>query len=205
MVRSVDHVRREETLTFIDGVVPWQPPVPDWALTDTALASLMRLVRELHDLTAGTDIAEPGEVVCHHDLAPGNTVYRPSPSKLAPVAFLDWDLAGPGRRVEDVAHVCWQWLDLGPTVRDVEQAARRIGVIAEAYGGLQPSELVTTALWWQDRCWRGIEAAASSGDTAMRRLVQECAPHQIRQAHAWTEAHQHRLTRAAGMQGCKDG
>ena len=113
-VRSVDHLRREETLTFIDGVVPWRPPVPDWALTDTALASLMHLVRDLHDLTAGTDLVKPGDAVSHPDLAPGNTVYRSSPSRPALVAFVDWDLAGPGHRVEDVAYVCWQWLGLGP-------------------------------------------------------------------------------------------
>ena len=76
--------------------------------------------------------------------------------------------------------MCWQWLGLGPAVRDVEQAARRIGVIADAYGDLQRSELVATALWWQDRCWRGIEAAATGGDPGMLRLVREGVPRQIR-------------------------
>ena len=113
-----------ETLTFLEGVVPWKPPVPDWALSDAALTALARLVRQLHDLTAGSDLAGSAEVVCHGDLAPGNTVYRSTAAGLAPVAFLDWDLAGPGRRIEDVAHVCWQWLDLGPGVLDVQEAAR---------------------------------------------------------------------------------
>ena len=182
-----------ETLSFLEGVVPWRPPVPDWALTDAALTALARLLRQLHDLTAGSDLAGSAEVVCHHDLAPGNTVYHSTPAGLVPVAFLDWDQAGPGRRIEDVAHACWQWLDLGPGVPDVREAVRRIGVIANAYGLVERGELIPTILWWQDRCWRGIETEAAAGDPAMRRLVSDRVPENIRQSYAWTAAHQHQL------------
>ena len=109
------------------------------------------------------------------------------------MAFLDWDLAGPGRRTEDVAHVCWQWLDLGPGVPDVQEAARRIGLIADAYGLVERGDLIPAILWWQDRCWRGIETAAVDGDPAMQRLVSDKVPDQIRQSYAWTVAHQHEL------------
>jgi hypothetical protein len=49
-----------QRLTFLEGAVPWQPPVPDWALSDAALTALARLVRQLHDLTAGSDLTRPG-------------------------------------------------------------------------------------------------------------------------------------------------
>ena len=186
-----------ETLTFLEGVVPWQPPVPDWACSDAALTALARLVRQLHDLTADSDLAGSAEVVCHGDLAPGNTVYRSTAAGLAPVAFLDWDLAGPGRRIEDVAHVCWQWLDLGPGVPDVAEAARRIALIADAYGLIERGDLIPAILWWQDRCWRGIETAAVDGDPAMQRLVSDKVPDQIRQSYAWTVAHQDELARTS--------
>jgi len=42
----------------------------------------------------------------------------------APVAFIDWDLAVPGRRIHDVAHVCWQYLGLGP---GADTGGRRAG------------------------------------------------------------------------------
>jgi aminoglycoside phosphotransferase (APT) family kinase protein len=67
------------------------------------------LVRQFHDLTAGTLLADGQEVVCHNDLSPKNTVYRDLGRGLRPVAFLDWDLAAPGRRLHDVAHLCWQY------------------------------------------------------------------------------------------------
>jgi hypothetical protein len=116
-------------------------------------------VRELHDLTAGTELAEGGEVVCHNDLSPRNTVYR----DLLPVASLDWDIAAPGRRVHDVAHVCWQFVGLGPGA-DPHRAGRQVRLVAEAYGLGERGELVDTVLWWQERCWRGIAAKAAAGD-----------------------------------------
>ncbi len=33
---------------------------------------------------------------------------------LRPFAFIDWDIAAPGSRIHDVAHVCWQYVVLGP-------------------------------------------------------------------------------------------
>ena len=71
-------------------------------------------MREFHDLTAGTPLAAGAEVVCHNDLSPKNTVHRDGGTGLAPVAFIDWDLAAPGERIHDIAHVCWQYLALGP-------------------------------------------------------------------------------------------
>ena len=33
--------------------------------------------------------------------------------------FLAWDIAAPGARIHDVAHMRWQYLDLGPEVSDL--------------------------------------------------------------------------------------
>jgi aminoglycoside phosphotransferase (APT) family kinase protein len=144
-----------------------------------------RLVRQFHDLTAGTDLAAGGEVVCHNDLSPKNTVYRES----LPVAFVDWDIAAPGERIHDVAHVCWQYLGLGPAVPDAAEAARLVRVIADAYGLADRTALVDTILWWQDRCWRGIDAAAEAGDPAMVRLRDRGTVEAVRAAYDWTGGH----------------
>jgi hypothetical protein len=148
--------RGREILSYMDGHVAWQPH----AHSEASLAALARLLRQFHDLTAGTDLAGDQEVVCHNDLSPKNTVYD---TEMTPIAFIDWDIAAPGRRVHDVAHVCWQYLALGPGVTDLPRTARDIRVIADAYGPFVRSTLIDTILWWQDRCWRGIEAEASVG------------------------------------------
>ncbi|KOG86437.1 trifolitoxin immunity protein, partial [Streptomyces varsoviensis] len=147
-----------ETLGHLDGHVAWEPAPrqPAAVHADESLVRVARLVREFHDLTAGTALAGDRAVVCHNDLAPKNTVYRAVGGVLRPVAFLDWDLAAPGERSHDVAHVCWQYLDLGPRTPDVAEAARRMRLIADAYGldGRARGELVATVRWWQDRSLR---------------------------------------------------
>jgi Phosphotransferase enzyme family len=185
-----------EILSFIDGHVPWQPAQQLNARTDTSLAAAARLLRRCHDLTAGTALAGESEVVCHNDLSPRNTVYRDYGWGLLPVAFIDWDLAAPGGRIHDVAHMCWQYPGLGPGVTKVAEAARQMRLICDAYGLADRGPLIDTVLWWQDRCWRGIEAGAASGDAAMTRLVTAGAPGWVRREHAWVAANRGALAAA---------
>ncbi len=186
--------RGRVVLSFVDGDVPWGAGAPP--IGDAALAAVARLVREFHELTAGSGLAAGQEVVCHHDLSPGNTVFRGG----SPVAFIDWDLAGPGSRVQDVAHVCWQFAPLGPGVA-VGEAVRRVRVVTDAYGWTDLSGLVETVLWWQDRCWRGIESAADAGVPAMVRLRDAGAVEAVRAAYGWTARHAARLGGGAVQPG----
>ncbi|MEU3519790.1 phosphotransferase [Streptomyces sp. NPDC006654] len=161
-----------------------------------SLVTVARLVREFHDLTAGTPLAGDQEVVCHNDLSPKNTVYGLSSGELRPTAFIDWDLAAPGARIHDIAHVCWQYLDLGPSVTDVGEAARRMRLIVDSYELLDRHRLVSTILWWQDRCRRGIERQADAGDVAMARLRDAGAVRHVRTAHQWVSDHRAALERS---------
>jgi len=197
---GVDEQGRE-ILTFVDGYVPWQErdapsaPSASGASGVAAEASLVRvaeLVREFHDLTAGTPLAGEAEVVCHNDLTPNNTVYSCGGVGLRPVAFIDWDLAAPGRRIHDVAHVCWQYLGLGPGAA-AGPAARGIRLICDAYRLDGRDGIVDVIMWWQDRCWRGIQAGADAGDPAMVRLRDDGAVREVRAAFEWVAAHRSEL------------
>jgi hypothetical protein len=181
--------RGREVLTFIEGHVAWEKAQPAEVRSEESLAAVARLVRQFHDLTAGSELAGDQEVVCHNDLSPKNTVYRDLGPGLRPVAFIDWDIAAPGARVHDVAHVCWQYVGLGPDVADVAEAARLVRLIADAYGLPDRRRLVETVLWWQDRCWRGIEAAARAGEPAMVRLCELGAVGEVQAAYRWTAQH----------------
>lgn len=173
-----------ETLSYLSGHVPWQDPAS--MRSDANLVRIAELTREFHDLTAGTALAEGAETVCHNDLSPNNTVFRDG----RPIAFIDWDIAAPGRRIHDVAHVAWQFLGLGPTVSEPADAARRLRLVCDAYGLADRADLIDAVLWWwQDRCWRGIEAEAAAGDPAKRRLLDRGIPAVIRTEHAWVFEH----------------
>ncbi|MFI1735261.1 phosphotransferase [Streptomyces acidicola] len=182
-----------ETLSYLDGHVAWQPVQPPDVVSDESLAMVAQLVREFHDLTAGSSLAGDEQVVCHNDLSPKNTVYRDLGHGLRPVAFLDWDLAAPGQHIHDVAHMCWQYLDLGPSIHDPAAAVRGLRLLCDAYGLVDRGDLVKTIMWWQDRCWRGIEAAATTGDPACVALRSAGVVDEVRAAWSWVADNQHVL------------
>lgn len=185
---GVDDLGRE-ILSFLDGHVAWQASQPADVGSDDSLVIAGRLVREFHDLTAGTELAGSAEVVCHNDLSPKNTVYRYLGAGLRPAAFIDWDIAAPGLRIHDVAHMCWQYPGLGPDAGDPALAARRVRLICDAYGLNDRSAVVGTIACWQEHCWRGIQAGAAAGDPAMTRLDAAGATAAVREQQHWTARH----------------
>lgn len=134
-----------EQLTYLDGDVP-VPPYPSWAQSDSALRSLVALVRRYHDAAArvgiggewNTELADPrgGSIICHNDICLENVVFRDGDA----VALLDWEFAARGRPVYDLA----QMARMCVPVDDDESAARlgwlrsdrprRARIVCDAYG-----------------------------------------------------------------------
>lgn len=116
-----------EVLTYLDGDVAddprWQPGrghrLPPHARSEASLTAVARLLRDLHEASAGFGPADAGyrfhphrpaagEIVSHGDLGPWNTVYRDG----LPVAFIDWDSAGPVEPVVELAAAAWAFVPL---------------------------------------------------------------------------------------------
>ncbi|AZQ39575.1 trifolitoxin immunity protein [Streptomyces cyaneochromogenes] len=194
--------RGREVFGYVEGRAAVTARERAAACADAGLVRVAQLVREFHDLTHGTPSAADRDVVCHNDLAPKNTVYTVDGAQWRPTAFIDWDLAAPGDRVHDLAHVCWQYLDLGPGVSDVPEAARRIALVCDAYGpfgsGGGSAGIVDVILWWQDRCRRGIEAGAARGEPAMVGLRERGVVGEVRSAYAWVADHRRELEALLG-------
>jgi aminoglycoside phosphotransferase (APT) family kinase protein len=145
-----------EELTYIDGEVAadpdWQPGrgnrLPSQARTDRALGEAGRLLRALHEAAAGFEPALtsyrfhpypplPGEVISHGDLGPWNTVYRDG----VPVAFIDWDGAGPVEPLADLADAAWAFVPLAPPDQlaqagfdPLPDLPERLRLFVDAYG-----------------------------------------------------------------------
>jgi hypothetical protein len=159
-----------EVVGFVAGDVP-SYPMPPWVWGDAALESAARLLRQVHDATAGIDIDgpwrspvhEPAEVVCHNDFAPYNLVFEAG----FVVGAIDWDFASPGPRVWDLAYLAYRIVpfttdDVGDGFSAGERR-ERLGRLLAAYGtDADPSEIMRTM------SQRLLELATFSDDAAER-------------------------------------
>jgi hypothetical protein len=140
---GVDAAGRDVT-SYLPGTVP-QYPLPPWVWTDDVLVEAARVLRRVHDATAGFDRSgavwrlpahEPAEVVCHNDAAPYNLVLRDGHV----TGLIDWDTAAPGPRAWDLAYLAYRLVPLGPAAADpgpvpLPERARRLRLLCQAYGG----------------------------------------------------------------------
>ena len=107
-----------ELLTYIEGQAAL-PPLRADMLTDSALVSVAVLLRHYHRAAASFDPSGyrwPRPIprrfrtglVSHNDVHPANIVFRDGQA----IALIDFDLAGPGSAVWDVAAAARSWAPL---------------------------------------------------------------------------------------------
>jgi hypothetical protein len=167
-----------ERLVFIAGDVP-VPPYPDWSQSDTALASIARLLRGLHNAARGFDprgltradsLADPagGTLVCHNDVCPENVVFRDGIA----VALLDFEFAAPGRPVYDLAHLARLCVPIDDEFDQARLGWRladrpaRLRLVADVYGLDRDgrAELLTAMDDAIDRVEAAVRCSVDAGD-----------------------------------------
>jgi hypothetical protein len=212
-----DHGR--EILSFLEGVVPTgaDPAI----VTDDALSSVGRLIRELHTAVDGFALPEGVSwhhrslagtqpyLVNHHDLAPRNTVFRDGRA----VAFIDWDMATPEAPMHDVVHAAWQFVPLGTDETCRRQGwtepparGRRLRLLLDGYGlpaAERPGFALKVAARMESSA-SGIEWLAASGQAMFVKLAERGVPTEIRQDRDWVVANAGGLDAAIDMQADRD-
>jgi hypothetical protein len=182
-----------EVLSFVPGSVVW----PDhFALvqSDSALAEVAATIRRYHDAAAGFrsdrftwsdrggDPRGPHEILCHGDLAPWNLVRRDTEGW----AFIDWDLAAPGRLAWDLS---WALLTFTPLMPDSALTERetlhRIAGFGAGYGKPLPSDVLAVAV---ERCSDEAERIERQGAAGVEPFA-----HLLAEGHAkvWRSAAVH--------------
>lgn len=170
--------RGREVLSFIPGHAAIAP-YPDWALTDTALISVARLLRRYHDAVSTFD---PGghrwphpiphrfrhRLVSHNDPNLDNIIFQDGQA----VALIDFDLAGPGSAAWDLACCARLWAPLRAD-RDTPSEARgrsltRLALFADAYGASRDdrAEMVEAIVHTHDWCYDIVRGAVAAGHEA---------------------------------------
>jgi Phosphotransferase enzyme family len=146
---GIDDVGRE-ILSYVEGE-PGLSPVPP---EDEVVVQLARLVRRMHDAQVGFSHPGPwfgdrvGPVVCFGDFFPPNVIFREG----VPVALIDWDLATPGERADDLAALASWWAPLRPDAEAArygfppDRRGQRLRAICDAYGLAERADIVARAL-----------------------------------------------------------
>jgi aminoglycoside phosphotransferase (APT) family kinase protein len=201
-----------EVLSYVPGEVPCIPLPPETA-GEEVLVALARLIRALHEASAGwtpppdavwggtpantgRTTEDATELVSHRDYYPGNVVFRYYPGNVVfrdglPAALIDFDLAKPTTRLYDVANALWYWApfrdptDRAPAFADLD-VPHRVAVFAEAYGlsAQQRSALAPFAIQIARRYLEESRVSAEL-DPVFRRLWEDGAKYALPRAEQW--------------------
>ncbi len=179
-----DHGR--EILRFMPGEAHAGTvvPVPEHVMAEGRLIEAGQLLRRFHDVVAGFRpppearwrLVAPTahEIICHNDWSPWNCLLRDGHLEV----MLDWDMAGPGTRVWDVANAAYCWAPLFASVKEwsVGERAVRLKLFLDAYGLDDRSAVLSTMRARLIHVGRFIESEARLGDAGMQRLVNSNVP-----------------------------
>lgn len=181
--------RDREILDYLPGEV-YGPEVPDHVLVDA-----MRWLRRYHQVVASyrpeghlvwrTSQGElgPDEIICMHDFGYYNWIGTDTGFS----GVIDWDMAGPGVPLDDIAFTAWNTAPLAMP-GDPAYQARRVTLMAEAYdGGITPLQILEGAPLRALRSARVIRAGQEAGDPGMLNLAKVGEP-------------QNSITRSADLQ-----
>jgi hypothetical protein len=197
-----------EMLTYIEGQAA-VPPLADDMLTDAALVSVADLLRGYHRAAASFDpagYAWPRPIparfrtglVSHNDVHPANLVFREGRA----VALIDFDWAGPGSAIWDLASAARYW---APLADDKDIADSRKGRVLERFriflhaSGLPATERCRVAeaiVPNHDWTYAIVTEAAAAGHRGFAdhwRTVAE----EVTRARRWCVQHQSDLLAAA--------
>ncbi len=166
------------------SVVPGEPVAG--LAGDGQLVQVARLLRAFHDATA--DFVPPADSrwrvagrapvpdgIVHRDVAPWNLLERDG----AIAGLVDWDLAGPGRLIEDFAYMAWHFAplhdeptgDSAPPPPPTDRP-RRLRLLSDSYGlpSADRRVLVAEVAAMQVRQAAQVADDALMGDPASARL-----------------------------------
>ncbi|MBY0009979.1 aminoglycoside phosphotransferase family protein [Paenibacillus typhae] len=186
-----------EILTYISGEVPGNdyPDLEPYMWSDETLVGLAHLLCRFHDATEGSPLMTQGkwqlsysddhdyDVICHNDAALYNVVFQEG----TPVALIDFDMAGPGPRMWDIAYSLYTSVPLASFTPDYStgktvgyqtylhalERSRRIQLFFEAYGIPVPNDLRGWIIKRLTTLCDTLRNGAAEGNPAFQKMVDE--------------------------------
>lgn len=185
-----------EMLSFIEGEVPGNeyPEIKAYMWSEASLMELAKMLRQYHDATQGFTSTvgsenpfsdpEQNEVICHNDAALYNIVFQNG----LPAALIDFDMAGPGPRMWDIAYTLYTsvpltgfapsyTMDKAVVSYDSKLHAlerrRRVHLFFDSYGVEIPSDLKSWTMKRLETLCATLTDRAAAGEPAFVKMVEE--------------------------------
>lgn len=179
-----------EILTFIEGEAG-HDPLRDYMWSDEALKEIAKMLRLYHDAVSDFSLTDDWtpldntpdnfEVICHNDFARYNIIFN----EKSPVGIIDFDVAGPGPRIWDIAYTLYTCIPLnrfylseeGKEIHYAKEHAprirERVHLFFESYGVSKDEDYLEMVLRRLEGLCMTIKRKAGEGDIAFQKMIKE--------------------------------
>ncbi len=181
------HGMDEEGREILEYVEGRGVPIDREVVLDSVLEEAVAWLRDFHDIVEGfrpsgtrtwrggeAELGE-GQIICHHDPGAYNWIIQSGHF----VAMIDWDMAGPGRAVDDLAFLAWTGIPLYREI-PVADVVRRLDIVVDAYGEWGPMTVLDAVVERMSTASDRIEAGQARGDQGFLNLAKVGEPQRTR-------------------------
>ncbi|MFI5427547.1 phosphotransferase family protein [Aeromicrobium sp. UC242_57] len=162
-------------------------PIDAEVVLDSVLEEAVTWLRDFHDIVdgfrpegartwrTGEAVLDDSQIICHNDPGAYNWIIQSGHF----VAMIDWDLAGPGRPIDDLAFLAWTAI---PLYREIplDDVVRRLDILVEAYGEWGPMTVLDAVVQRMSMAADRIEAGQARGDQGFLNLAKVGEPQRTR-------------------------
>ncbi|MGE6228423.1 phosphotransferase [Paenibacillus chitinolyticus] len=178
-----------EILSFIEGEAG-NYPLKNYMRSDDVLREIAKMLRFYHDAVSDFSFGDswrpldgtpqPLEVICHNDFAVYNIIFQ----QKKPIGIIDFDAAGPGPRLWDIAYTLYTCVPLSrlhltetgeivyyDSSQDASRIKNRVKLFFDRYGEGVAENYIDMVLLRLEGLCQTITRRASEGDLAFQKML----------------------------------
>ncbi|GAA0603321.1 phosphotransferase [Virgibacillus siamensis] len=180
-----------EILSFIEGEAG-NDPLKEYMWSDDVLKDIAKILRLYHDAVSDFPFSDDwkpidnapntAEVLCHNDFARYNIIFNHK----KPIGIIDFDVAGPGPRLWDIAYTLYTCVPLSrfylsetgeevyyKSQQHADCVKQRVALFFEFYGEEIKEDYLKMVLLRLEGLCKTITRKASEGDIAFQKMIDE--------------------------------